>query len=174
MSSPDTGRRLLVLAALAAALPLGGCFQPLYGEASIGGGSVEAALRDIVVDPVPERIGHYIVQELGFALNGSGEAGKARYRLSMTVREQVQATIVNTATGSASAATVLVDVDFKLVTVDGGKVVIAGKAYGSASYDRNSQRFASLRAARDAEIRIAKTIADQMRTRLAARFATGI
>ena len=173
MSSPDTGRRLLVLAALAAALPLGGCFQPLYGEASIGGGSVEAALRDIVVDPVPERIGHYIVQELGFALNGSGEAGKARYRLSMTVREQVQATIVNTATGSASAATVLVDVDFKLVTVDGGKVVIAGKAYGSASYDRNSQRFASLRAARDAEIRIAKTIADQMRTRLAARFATG-
>jgi LPS-assembly lipoprotein len=173
MSSPDTGRRLLVLAALAAALPLGGCFQPLYGEASIGGGSVEAALRDIVVDPVPDRIGHYIVQELGFALNGSGEAGKARYRLSMTVKEQVQATIVNTTTGSASAATVLVDVDFKLVTVDGGKVVIAGKAYGSASYDRNSQRFASLRAARDAEIRIAKTIADQMRTRLAARFATG-
>lgn len=173
MSSPDIGRRLLVLAALAAALPLGGCFQPLYGEASIGGGSVEAALRDIVVDPVPDRIGHYIVQELGFALNGSGEAGKARYRLSITVKEQVQATIVNTTTGSASAATVLVDVDFKLVTVDGGKVVIAGKAYGSASYDRNSQRFASLRAARDAEIRIAKTIADQMRTRLAARFATG-
>lgn len=173
MSSPDIGRRLLVLAALAAALPLGGCFRPLYGEASIGGGSVEAALRDIVVDPVPDRIGHYIVQELGFALNGSGEAGAARYRLSMTVKEQVQATIVNTATGSASAATVLVDVDFKLVTIDGGKVVIAGKAHASASYDRNSQRFASLRAARDAQIRIAKTIADQMRTRLAARFATG-
>ncbi len=36
-----------------------------------------------------------------------------------------------------------------------------------ASYDRDAQRFANIRAARDAEIRAAKTLADQIRTRLA-------
>jgi LPS-assembly lipoprotein len=43
---------------------------------------------------------------------------------------------------------------------------------GSASYDRFPQRFASVRAARDAEIRVAKLLADQIRTRVAAHLAT--
>lgn len=174
MSLPDRSRRrLLALGALALAVPLAGCFRPLYGSAAIGGGSVEDALRDIVIDPLADRIGHYVVQELGFALNGSGAERTARYRLAMVLRERVQATIVNTVTGNATSATVLVDVDFTLTQIDGGKEIMKGKAFASASYDRSGQRFAAVRAARDAEIRIAKSLADQLRTRLAARFATG-
>ena len=41
----------------------------------------------------------------------------------------------------------------------------------TASYDRTSQRFANIRAARDAEIRDAKALADQIRTRIMAALA---
>jgi LPS-assembly lipoprotein len=39
-------------------------------------------------------------------------------------------------------------------------------------YDRSTQRLSNVRAARDAEIRNAKTLADQIRTRIAAFLAT--
>ena len=38
----------------------------------------------------------------------------------------------------------------------------------AATYDRSAQRYANIRAARDAEIRDAKTVADQITTRIAA------
>jgi LPS-assembly lipoprotein len=44
-------------------------------------------------------------------------------------------------------------------------------AFTFASYDRTSQRFANIRAARDAEIRDAKVLADQIKTRLAVALA---
>ena len=51
-------------------------------------------------------------------------------------------------------------------------VVTGGSATGTATYDRGVQRFATVRAERDAEIRLAKTLAEQIKTRLAAGFAT--
>ncbi|GGH33600.1 hypothetical protein GCM10007036_46360 [Alsobacter metallidurans] len=174
MSSYDLARRTLrsglILGLLA--LPLAGCFRPLYGVAA-GGGSVEAALRGIVVDEVQDRIGHYLVQELGFELNGSGEQTAARYRLSMTVKETIQAAVVNTTTGRADAATILATVNFTLTEIATKKQIMQAVAFGTASYDRSPQRFAAVRAARDAEIRVAKTLADQLRTRIAAKLATG-
>lgn len=175
MSSSDLVRRtvrsIAILSALA--LPLAGCFRPLYGEAKVGGGSVEAALRGIVVDEVQDRIGHYLVQELGFELNGSGEQTAARYRLSMTVKETIQAAVVNTTTGRADAATILATVNFTLTEIATSKEIMKAVAFATASYDRSPQRFAAVRAARDAEIRAAKTLADQLRTRIAAKLATG-
>jgi LPS-assembly lipoprotein len=41
----------------------------------------------------------------------------------------------------------------------------------AASYDRTSQRFTNLRAARDAEIRDAKSLSDQISTLIAAAIA---
>jgi LPS-assembly lipoprotein len=44
-------------------------------------------------------------------------------------------------------------------------------AFTFASYDRSSQRFANIRAARDAEIRDTRVLAEQIKTRLAADLA---
>jgi hypothetical protein len=41
----------------------------------------------------------------------------------------------------------------------------------SPTYDRSVQRFASVRAAREAEIRLAKVLADQIKTRMLGREA---
>ena len=164
MWSPETIPYRLILS-LGLALSLGGCFQPLYGGS--GGTELQADLAAIAIDPIPDRLGHYLGDELIYALNGTGSKVTPRYRLAVTLRERVQTPLVDTLTGRATAATVVVDVNYRLVPSSGGAPVTQGTAFAAASYDRTSQRFANIRAARDAEIRDAKTLADEIRTRLA-------
>jgi LPS-assembly lipoprotein len=169
---PSRRAALRALAVLGLPLALGGCLRPLYGTAN-DGSSVAVDLTTIIVDELPDRLGHYLVQELRFAFDGSGNTNVTpRYRLSMTATEQVQSAIVNTSTGRAVSGTIFVRVNYQLKSIPGETVVHDGVATMTASYDRGPQRFASVRAARDAEIRIAKTLADQLRTRIAAWFAT--
>ena len=159
------GRGLLVVA-----LPLlAGCFQPMYG--GIQGGALRDDLQAIAVDPIPDRIGHYLGDELIFAFNGTGSTVTPRYRLSVTIHERVDTPLVDTVSGRATAANVLVDADYKLTPIGGGEPVTSGTAFMTASYDRTSQRFANIRAARDAEIRDAKALAEQIHTRVAAALA---
>ena len=68
---------------------------------------------------------------------------------------------------SREAGTIIGTVKFSLESLDGTRVVTEGVATSTAIYDRSVQRFSSLRAARDAEIRLAKVLADQIRTRIA-------
>ncbi len=83
----------------------------------------------------------------------------------------MQTPILDTVTGRATSATVIVDADYKLVTVPEGVEVTKGIASGVASYDRFSNRLSNVRAARDAEIRDAKVIADSIRTRVSMALA---
>ena len=164
----DFRRRLAAGTGLGVLLLLSGCFQPLYGTLN---GQLRDQLQAIAVDPIPDRLGHYLGNELIFAFNGTGSEVVPKYRLLVTVAEHVQTPLVDTFAGRASAATVTVDANFQLVPVNGGPAIIAGTAISAASYDRSAQRFANVRAARDAEIRNAKTLADQIRTRVSAALA---
>lgn len=167
-------RLLLVLASFSAALPLAGCIQPLYAPAGPGFDSspLAAEMQAIAVDEIPDRLGHYVRNELIFGLNGTGSEPAPRYRLSVRMRERVQTPILDTVTGRATSATVIVDAEYRLVTVPGDVEVTKGVAFNIASYDRFSNRFANVRAARDAEIRDARVIADSIRTRIATALAT--
>jgi LPS-assembly lipoprotein len=160
-----------VFAVLMMGLALSGCFQPLYGTYSAGG-DVAAELQTIAVDPIPGRLGHYLGNELIFALNGTGAQVPAKYHLAVTVTASVQTPLLDTVTGYPTAASIVVTADYRLLPAAGGDPVVKGQVTTLASYDRTSQRFANLRAARDAEIRDAKTLADQIRTRIAAELAT--
>ena len=61
---------------------------------------------------------------------------------------------------------------YRLTSLDGKTELTAGHARTTATYFRDPQRFASLRAARDAEIRATKQLSDDIKQRLAAMFAT--
>lgn len=161
--------RVLRFSCLFAVLGIAGCFQPLYAPTS--GRDLQAELASISVAPISDRIGHYLASELVFGLHGGGVDVPARYKLVVTVRERVQTPLVDTISGRASAATVLVDADYQLLPISGGESILRGVAFTAVTYDRSSQRFANIRAARDAEIRDAKTLADQIRTRIAAGLA---
>lgn len=183
MSSPDPLTRRAVLLGLAAvaALPLAGCFTPLYGPAAQGGGDVGAMLAQIRVEPVAapvdfEPLAHRLRQELVFALDGSGtatSAGDKTMRLVVSASVAVTTPIVSATTVRASVATLLGTAAWRLETLDGTRVLASGTVDASATYERLTQRFAAQRAERDAQIRLADQIADQLRTRLAIRLRTG-
>ena len=157
--------------ALALALALGGCLQPLYGPLA-NGGSLESELQAIAVNPIPERTGHYLENELAFAFNGTGSTVVPKYRLTVTLRERVQTPVIDTVSARATAATVIVDADYVLTPAAGGEAITKGTAFSVATYDRTTQRISNVQAARDAETRNAKVIADQIRTRISAALAS--
>ena len=159
-----------LFAALLMGLALSGCIQPLYGPLSAGG-DVAGELQAIAVEPIPNRLGHYLGDDLIFMFNGTGSRVPPKYRLIVTVTENVETPLLDTVSGYPSAANVVVNADYRLMPVGGTEPVTKGQATVVASYDRTSQRFSNLRAARDAEIRDAKTLADQIRTRIAAAIA---
>ncbi|WP_349369566.1 LPS assembly lipoprotein LptE [Salinarimonas sp.] len=178
MSSPDdrAPTRRLVLAGIAglAALPLGGCLRPLYAPTASGVG-LEDALRAVQVEPVTvaptgEVLSHHLRQELVFALDGTGRAtteGPKAYRLETNVVVSTRTPIVDATTLRASVATLTGTARYRLATLDGATEIDRGSVQGAVTYERLVQRFATVRAERDAQIRLAKVLADDIRTQVA-------
>jgi LPS-assembly lipoprotein len=161
--------------ALVAGLSLGlsACFRPLYGPTA-SGQSLQTMLASI---DVPEfqwpdtyaRFGHYLRSELIYALNGSGSDAPKSYVLNLSYAQTLSTPVVDTASGRALSATLTGNLTYTLR--QGSTVVTTGVATSSATYDRFEQRFATVRAARDAEIRLARELAEQVRTRLQAELS---
>ncbi|MFI5013779.1 MAG: LPS assembly lipoprotein LptE [Hyphomicrobiales bacterium] len=147
--------------ALADMPALSGCIHPLYGP-----NGVSAQLSQVEVAPIPDRVGHYLAEELKFQTDGSGPPPAPRFRLNITTTESVGGLITNLRSLTSDAASVTVTASYSLVEIAGGKEVAKGTATAAASYDRSQQRFANVRAARDAELRAATVLADQIRTRV--------
>ena len=163
-----TGRRLAVGAL---AMTTSGCLAPMYGQFAEGGPGLQSELQAIAVEPIPERIGHYLGDDLVFDLNGTGSHPLPRYRLFVTLNEATQTPLIDTVSGRASSATVVVNAQYRLESFATGLLVTRGTAFVFKSYDRTSQRYADVRSARDAEIRDAKQLSDLIRQRLAAALA---
>jgi LPS-assembly lipoprotein len=157
--------RARVLVALALCLGAAGCMQPMYGEAAHPG--LVQAMREVEVAPIPERIGHYLADDLISRMNGSGETPKPRYRLSVKLSQSATTPTIESQIQTADAATVTGTAIFALTKIDGGQIIYSGSATNSAVYDRTLQSFADLRAARDAELRVAKSLADEIELRVA-------
>jgi len=123
------------------------------------------------VAPIPNRIGHYLADNLITDLNGTGQTPPPKYKLTVTVSLGTQTPTVNSELNVATSATVTGEAKFTLTRVDGGAEVLKGNAEASASYDRTQQRYAGLRAARDAEIRIARALSSEISMRVASALA---
>jgi LPS-assembly lipoprotein len=170
-SSRRFGRISAGGALVCGALALGGCLQPMYGNLAAGGPGVDSELQAIAIEPVSDRIGHYVGDDLIFALNGTGSHPTPKYRLFVTVNEDQQTPLIDTVTGIATAATLTLHAEYRLVRIDNGAVLTKGTSLVMKTYDRTSERFSNIRAARDAEQRDAQQLADDLRLRLSAYFA---
>lgn len=169
---PRAGLAARLLAVAMAAGAVSACLRPLYGPTATGE-PLRNVLAAIDVPKVntsfnKERIGHYLRSDLVFDLDGSGQPAPKRYKLAILVRDSLSSPIVDTATGRALSATLNADADFTLTTLDGTQTIAKGTASASATYERSAQRFAGVRAAREAEIRAAKLLSEQIKTRIAA------
>ena len=69
-----------LMAVIGMALGLSACeVRPLYGPTTMGVPLADE-LKAIEIPPIPDRIGHYVRNELIFAFNGTGSQTPARYR----------------------------------------------------------------------------------------------
>ncbi|MDR3372369.1 MAG: hypothetical protein P4L98_01455 [Ancalomicrobiaceae bacterium] len=173
---PGRGLGIALAAGVLAALVLAGCtsVQPLYGSVSTPGHSpVVEQLRHVDV-VCGGRTGQVVRTELGLAFYG-GQSGpdKTAYKLVITLNDN--SIPVDTARYSDQPAAYLqqMSASFTLTDTKTRKTILTGTSFANAAWDMSNQRFANIRAARDAQDRAAVVIAADIHTKLAAFFANG-
>jgi LPS-assembly lipoprotein len=159
----------VVLLVAPAAAACDGGFRPMYGSAAIGG-NVEAKLAQVEFGLIPGRVGQRIRNELIFQGTGGGSPLPPLYRFDVTIRESVTSTLVRE-DGESQSQIYNLDAKFQLVSLTDHKVMLEGVSYGRAGFERYPSIFANVRAREDAENRAARTIAQDLKSRLAARLA---
>lgn len=181
MSSSETGtmvrsRPLALAAVLAFAALAGGCFQPLYGEGTVSkvGGNVRNAMLSIDVPEIKGLVGHYLRNELVFEFDGGGAPDlRKTLKLEASTTESLEVITVDYANGRADSAILIATANWQLSRVGSNEVIASGQSVVRAPYERSQQRFATLRAARDAQIRAAKNLAQLIKARVAAALVSG-
>jgi len=174
MLSPDLIRCAAAAAALLLAGLLSGCFQPMYADHSLVGGTgpnLREAMRDVEIAKIEGRVGQTVRDEIIFELSGGqGNPAAAPYRLNLQVATNSYNSIIDPQSGLPQTETVSFDVTYKLQDVANDRIVLTDKAIARVSIDRTQQRYARVRAVRDAENRAAKIVAEQIRARVASFF----
>ena len=184
-----TSKAIMPASAMALALATCGCFAPLYGEASHPGLSED--MRAISVDPInppseggkasetgiaygvdrTDRIGHYLRDDLIFDFNGTGSTPPPKYRLKVSANEALSTPTIESQESLATATQTQIFATYTLFPYSGGKEILTGKAFSFKTEDAYLTRYGNFRARRDAEIRIAKSLADEIELRIAAILA---
>lgn len=157
--------RLFAVVAIVAPLLAGCGFQPMYGTGP-GGQQLDDVMRTVSVATIPGRVGQRLRNELIFATTGGGYSDSPNYRLEIAIRESVQDVFVAQSGESEGRAYRLIAA-FKLISLEDDSVLISGKSIGRAAYDNLDSTFADVRARRDAENRAARTVAEDIQTRIA-------
>lgn len=165
---------ITAIIAICASLPLltacgGTGFRPLHAANGYGA-SVSEKMAAVDVAPIPGRVGQQIRNELIYQSTGGGEQARRLYRLEIAIRETVTSTLIQK-TGESKSQVYNIDASFKLVSLADKKVVLEGKSYGRAGFERFESIFANVRARRDAEDRAATTVGTELKTRLEAYLA---
>ncbi len=181
--APSQRRLFRAVAALAIAALAGGCFQPLYGEQSPTGGPVlreQLSAVDILQIAAPKgtdeaRIAVEIRDALLYDFTGGGYAAPPTHRLKISVASTRVSIIVDVNTSRPDVENYGLNATYTLTEIATGKTVVTGTTFSRVSYDipGQEQRFARVRGLRDAELRAAKVIADNIRSRLASYFIAG-
>jgi len=166
--SPVAPLRVVLLAlALGPALLLGGCFRPMYASVSPGAPALTETLSSVEVTPIKGRVGQQVRNNLQFGFTGGGGAAVPRYRLDVVVDWSRASSIVDVDTDEPRIDTLLLTASYALFKAGDPAPLVTGRLNASKSFDRTLQRFAALRAARDAENSAAKVLAEQIRNRIA-------
>jgi LPS-assembly lipoprotein len=160
-----------------------GCFQPMYATRENGGPGVREKLAGIEVPPiiVPNgspyaRVGVELRNDLMFKMYGEAAGAPPTHRLILTLTSSRTSLIVDPNTQLPTSENYGLDVGFRLIDVATGKVVLTGSTFSRVTYDipGSLQRFARARAYRDAEDRGANEVAENLNTRMASFFYSGI
>jgi LPS-assembly lipoprotein len=174
---PSRWRGLVLVSIAALAMGLTGCesgsgFRPLYAAGPTGTSLTLDRLSQVEITTIPSRVGQQIRNELIFqATGGAGVTTNPVYRLDIAIREVVFSTQVNRV-GDTAEQIYNLDAKFKLIRISDKKMVLEGTSYGRAAFERYSAVYSNVRAKFDAENRAARSVATDLKGRLAGFLAT--
>ncbi|MBX9591753.1 MAG: hypothetical protein K2X43_20875 [Hyphomonadaceae bacterium] len=160
------GAPLLLVAAVALSACGDSGFRPLYAPTA-SGGHVGERLKQVDFSPIPGRVGQRIRNEMIFQTTGGGNPLPPTHRLEVVLKENLTSTLVNVQ-GEAAGQVYAVEASFRLIDAKDKKVVFQGTSHARAGFERFESIYSNVRAREDAENRVARTIADDLKTRLAA------
>jgi LPS-assembly lipoprotein len=151
----------------------GGCgFQPLYGSTS-SGANLADVMKSVDIATIPGRPGQRLRNELIYGTTGGGGAAAPVYRLDVALRETTRNALV-TQQGLATSQIVELDAEYRLVRISDNEIVFKAWSNSQAAYNMvgstglAGSTYGDARAAIDAENRAARSLADTIKTRLAA------
>lgn len=169
---PKVGAKARVIASLVLALLLPACgFQPLYGTTDIAAGARApgALLSSIYVEPIPERVGYRLRNDLLDLFNANARAENAPYKLKLTLRERKDAVALQT-NASITRYNYSLIARYELTPAGAAAPVRSGEVSALSAYNVATSPFATVIAERDASDRAANDIAERIRTELAVYF----
>ena len=154
---------------------LAGCtMQPLYGDRQI-----VAQLAQVEVEPVrslgDNHAGIVAWRHLSATLNPGRQTGNnggaPRYRLAIVLDTRMRTIGIEQGGDIPAARSIDLDASFTLNRIGDNAALLEGRAKAAASHDFFGQRYANIRAGRDATERAARLIARDITTQIAAFFA---
>jgi LPS-assembly lipoprotein len=166
------GIALLLAAAPVLAACANGGLRPLYGATPSGAG-LEERLARVEFAPIPGRVGQRLRNEMIFQTTGGGNGLAPTHRLEVAITESVLSTLVKT-DGDALGGAYALQANFKLVNIKDGRVVLQGTSHARAGFERFQSIYSNVRAREDAENRAARTIAEDLKTRVATYLSSAV
>lgn len=169
-------RQSIVCACLALALAGGltacgdSTFRPLYAPTA-SGDYVPEQLKKVEFAPIPGRVGQRIRNDLIFQSTGGGNPLPPQYRFEVVLQENLTSTLVSVTgpnAGRPAGQVYSVQASFRLIDNRTKKVVFQGASHARAAFERFESIYSNVRGREDAENRTARTIAEDLKTRLAA------
>lgn len=163
-----------VLAVLPLLLLVAACgFRPLYSSGDATSPGVAQDLASVAIAEPTTRLTQLIRNDLLSTMRPAGTAEPDRYRLDIEANATEDKSIEDSSDSQRSRrSTVRVMASFALKDLSGGKTVYQGRTFSNVSYDDVQQSFADMQARTTAMERGAREIALDIRTRLAAHFAS--
>jgi LPS-assembly lipoprotein len=156
------------LAALACTVLLSACgLHPLYANTALDP-HVGPTLANVYVEPISDRVGYELRNNLLDLFDATGDPAGASYRLKLTISEMEEAVVLQTNTAITRYNYTLA-AHYELIPHEGTVAVKTGDVSALSAYNVAAAPFlyATVTAERDAKNRAASEIAERIRTQLA-------
>ena len=157
---------------LAVALPmlLAACgWHPLYGKYD-DNSSTGQELASVHVQPISDRVGQNLYNELRDRINPQGEPADPHYDLVIGLTEQKQSFLVQE-DQTATRVDLTIYANFALYQRGNTQPLMIGQSRSTTTYDELSNQYASVVSASDASRRGAESLADEIANRVAVYLA---
>ena len=167
-------RNWRILAVAPLLLLLAACgFRPLYGAGGADSPGVSQDMASVAIAEPTDRLNQLIRNDLLSTMRPAGTGAPDRYRLDIEATASGEKSIEDSSDSRRSRrSTVRIMASFALKDMTGGKTVYQGRTFSNVSYDDVNQSFADMQARTTAMERGAREVALDIRTRLAAHFAS--